>query len=281
MIKHCILAATALGAAVVTPALAGPALGAGMAVTLVPHRAIYEMSLAEAGSGGIEDITGRLVFEITGNDCEGYVMNTRFVLNTALNSNRTILNDFQSTTFEDPRNDAFRFISKDYVDSELSDEVNGTAGRVDGEIEVRLTAPEEKTILLDGEALFPVQHIEKLIGRARANEQVFQSQLYDGTDGGEKVYATTAIIGEPLAPDEFGSETTPADDDLTDAVRWPVVMSYFDETAENAEEGLPIYQMSFQLYENGVTRSLTLDYGEFKLKGRMSLFELLEVSACE
>lgn len=271
----------ALLAVLALPTVQPVASPAGGAVTLIPHRAIYEMQLADPGSGGIEDITGRLVFEITGNACEGYVMNTRFVLNTTLNADRTILNDFQSTTFEDPRNDAFRFISKDFVDNELSEEINGSAGRVDGDVEVKLKSPEEKTVRLDGDARFPVQHIEELIAVALKNEQVFQSQLFDGTDGGEKVYATTAIIGEALPPDEFGKETTPVDEVLTDAVRWPIVMSYFDETSENAEEGLPIYQMSFQLYENGVTRSLELDYGEFKLEGRMSLFELLEAAACE
>ncbi|MCB1492714.1 MAG: cell envelope integrity EipB family protein [Rhodobiaceae bacterium] len=249
-------------------------------VPLAPHRAVYDMKLADTDNGSVEDITGRLVFEITGNECEGYVMNTRFVLNTALES-RTILNDFQSSTWEDPKESAFRFISKDYVDNELSEETNGTAAKERNTVQVSFTVPEEKTVELKGDALFPVQHIQKLIRAARKGETVFQSPLYDGTDGGEKIYNTTAIIGAPFAADVFRGKSTPADGVVKTSERWPVVMSYFDDTSENADDGLPIYQMAFELYDNGITRSLTLDYGDFKLDGQMSQFEMLEPSKCE
>lgn len=255
--------------------------GDGNAVDLAPHRAVYEMRLAEPGNGGVQDINGRLVFEIAGNACEGYVMNTRFVLNTALSSDRVILNDFQSSTWEDPSENAFRFVSKDYVDNQLSEETNGTAARDNNRVQVSFTMPEEKTVELDGDALFPVQHIHKLIGAARADKRVFQSQLYDGTDGGEKIYSTTAIIGEQFAPDDFSDGGTPADGVMGEMARWPVVMSYFDDTAEDASEGLPIYQMAFEIYENGVTRTLVLDYGDFKLDGRLSMIDMYEPTPCE
>lgn len=269
---------------ILAAAVAGVAVGTVSAaegeIVLAPHRAVYEMKLAESSGGGVEDISGRLVFEISGSRCEGYVMNTRFVLNTALTSNRVILNDFQSSTWEDPGQNAFRFISKDYVDNKLSEETNGMAARADSQVEVSFTVPEEKTVQLSGDALFPVQHIQTLIRAAQDGERIFQAPLYDGTDGGEKIYATTAIIGEPSGPGALDDEETPADAIMAGEPRWPVVMSYFDESSENAEEGLPIYQMSFEIYENGVTRTLALDYGDFKLDGELSKIEMFEPTDC-
>jgi hypothetical protein len=52
--------------------------------------------------------------------------------------------------------------------------------------------------------------------------------------------------------------------------RWPVTISYFDSIKR---DGQPIYVLSLELYENGVSRALRLDYGDFVLSGE--LIELL------
>jgi hypothetical protein len=38
--------------------------------------------------------------------------------------------------------------------------------------------------------------------------------------------------------------------------------------------------LSFDLYENGISRALRLDYGDFILAGEMSSLELLSEPAC-
>ena len=58
-------------------------LGTPGSVKLAPHRAIYEMKLGDARSGsGVTDLSGRMVFEISGSACEGYTQNMRFVMET-------------------------------------------------------------------------------------------------------------------------------------------------------------------------------------------------------
>ena len=54
---------------------------------------------------------------------------------------------------------------------------------------------------------------------------------------------------------------------------WPVSIAYFDEKTRGDQE--PIYSQSFKLYENGVTRDLTLDYGDFVLAGKLTKLEVL------
>ena len=48
---------------------------------------------------------------------------------------------------------------------------------------------------------------------------------------------------------------------------WPVRLSYFT-TGEG--ERTPIYTLSFDLYENGVSGALKLDYGDFAILGDMT-----------
>lgn len=55
---------------------------------------------------------------------------------------------------------------------------------------------------------------------------------------------------------------------------WPVTIAYFNENA--AGDPTPVYNMSFKLYENGITRDLTMDYGDFVLSGSLVKLELLK-----
>ena len=46
-------------------------------------------------------------------------------------------------------------------------------------------------------------------------------------------------------------------------------------------DGPPIYALSFDLYSNGVSRALKLDYGDFILSGEMKELSFYSMSKCE
>ena len=48
-----------------------------------------------------------------------------------------------------------------------------------------------------------------------------------------------------------------------------------------AGERTPVYSIGFEMYENGISRSLSLDYGDFVVAGEMSQLELKEAKACQ
>ena len=82
-----------------------------------------------------------------------------------------------------------------------------------------------------------------------------------------------------------GKQETPVTDEadagnagqFARAAFWPVTISYFNENAKS--DTLPVYRMSFKLYENGITRDLTMDYGDFVLTGKLTKLELLDKKA--
>ena len=71
-----------------------------------------------------------------------------------------------------------------------------------------------------------------------------------------------------------------ADSPLRNGVRsWPVSVGYFDPTKPTKDdfgEEMPSYQMSFTLYENGVTNDLVMDYGDYALGGSLKTIEPLD-----
>jgi hypothetical protein len=101
-----------------------------------------------------------------------------------------------------------------------------------------------------------------------------QARVYDGSDTGAKIFATMSVIGKEATKPAEDAQTASA---LSGIRRWPVVISYFNEAATDAP---PEYTLSFDLYENGVSGSLKLDYGAFALNARLRKLEILPATTC-
>ncbi len=244
---------------------------------LTPHRAVYDISLARTEDGsGVSSADGKMVFEVTGNPCDGYKMRQRMVVNIGDEEGNVGLLDFRITTFESGAGDVYSFDSRTTVNREVVEAVEGEARRHGTSIEVSLKQPSEKKVMLDGTVLFPSQHLQAIIDAALAKRNFLAADIYEGAGTGEATDKAAAAIGQamPLA------ENVP----LRSGVQhWPVSVGYFDssKSGENgAGEELPTYQMSFTLYENGVTNDLVMDYGDYALAGSLKQIEPLAAGDC-
>ena len=71
---------------------------------------------------------------------------------------------------------------------------------------------------------------------------------------------------------------------LAKLTRWPVTISYFDEGEHRKQETgeqTPVYAITFELYENGISRALMLDYSDFSLTGELTGLELKKEKPCK
>jgi len=250
---------------------------------LAPHRAIYEMTLEEARSAsGITGIDGRMVFEFTGSACDGYSLNMRMVTQMTDSQGQTNLTDLRSSTWEQGDGEKFRFQSAQYLNDKLGDVTMGRAVRAapSEAVKVKLSQPSRGEIDLSGQIFFPTQHSIALIEKALEGKSLFQAKIYDGSEKGRKVYETTAFIGNTVKPgaDMTGLEAAAKGKNLDALPSWPVSIGYFEPTDGDLT---PSYQIDFRLYENGVSRELLIDYGDFSIHGRLTSLEYLKAKACE
>ncbi|RWG22740.1 MAG: DUF1849 family protein [Mesorhizobium sp.] len=247
------------------PALAVPALQA--------HRAVYDLTLNKASDrSGITGISGRMVYEFNGSPCEGYTVKFRFVTQIVTSEN-TRLTDQQTTTFEDAEGKTFSFVTKSFVDQNLDKEIKGMATREPKGLKVNIDKPEKNTLELAA-TQFPTQHLVELIGKAEKGENFYQTNLFDGSEDANKVMTTTVVVGKRADADKADPEA-PALAKLATDKYWPVDIAYFDDTDKSGEE-VPEYRISFKLHENGITRDLVMDYGDFSMTGKLvnlSLFD--------
>jgi hypothetical protein len=263
-----------------------PGLGSGWAapdgIVLAPHRAIYELALANSrGGSGVSSVVGRMAYDLTGSVCEGYTQSMRFVTRMTNQSGSTVVTDLRSSTWEDGAGKRFRFDSSQFRDDKASEATAGEAARGEAGVKVELTKPAKKSLSIAAGVQFPVQHTIGLLAAAKGARPAFRAELYDGSEKGEKVYDTVAAIGRPQGPGANRKLPAVKNAERLDALKaWPVSIAYF-ELGDGRQDGVPVYELSFLMFENGVSRKLYIDYGEFALQGELTQVTFHEPSKCE
>ncbi len=279
-----VLVACAMSAAVlVNPYQASQAQVAGGAVQFRPHRAVYDITFDHATPGsGVADMTGRMVYEMTGTSCGEYAQNMRFVTRMTNQEGVAQVNDLRTSSFEDLATHRLRFSSSQYENQKLAEASQGSAGPGNGSsfTEVKLTKPAKKTVKLPSDIYFPIQHSLALVEAARAGHSQFTANLYDGSDKGEKFYETSAVIGPRGEPGSVEVPTSVANGDKLNAIAsWPIAIGYF-EPGPSRLDALPTYELSFRFYENGVSSRLYIDYGDFAIRGELKELTFLKSGKC-
>ena len=252
---------------------------------LVPHIAIYDLKLTSSrGKRSLESVRGRIVYDFSGSACDGYALNFRQVTELDSGEGKVALSDLRTSTWEEGEGKSFRFASENYMDDQKISQVDGQADRAKSDVAVKLNKPESKNFDA-GVVVFPTEHMRLLIEAAHAGKSLLEVAVYDGSEQGEKIYQSLSVIGRRIEPDRKPEDAAADKDALAGLARWPVTISYFDKVATPSDdqpgEQIPIYAISFEMYENGISRALRLDYGDFVIDGKMSSLEVKPVKACK
>src|SRR6202048_182562 len=277
------LAITA-GVGLVSAVPGGPA-GAAASGAFLPHQALYELSLVRSrGSNSINSARGRILYNFSGSACEGYTSEFRQVSELDSGEGKVTLSDLRSTSWEDGAGKSYRFKIDTRMNDADSSPVDGIAERAGDHINVKLKQPASKAFTLDGAVVFPTEQIQRIIAAAREGKSVLELMVYDGSDNGEKVYNTLSVIGQPIPGDRTIAAPDPStsNDVMKSLTRWPVTVSYYDRDSKDKDgEQTPVYAMSFELFENGVSRALVLDYNDFVISGALGKFDVKDSKPCK
>jgi hypothetical protein len=280
------LAGIATLAGLATPACIGGAHStaaqgsdaAGERVFLAAHRAVYEITLdGKRPSKGIDGARGRLAFDFTGDACDGYAMSFRqvTVLETSEAGPRTV--DSRMTTLEEADRSGFRFKIDNDQTGVPREAVDGRAGKTSSDYAVKLTRPKPETFSIPSEVVFPSEHLKDIIRAARRGDTTFAVKVFDGSDEGKQVYDTLSVIGAPAKGGADRVEEPLKGELFTNMTRWPVKISYFKK---DSSDNTPAYSVSFELYDNGVSRAVKMDYNDFILDAKLTDLKLHPASAC-
>jgi EipB-like len=259
--------------------------GATASVSFLAHQAVYDLSLRKArGNAPISNARGRILYNFSGSSCEGYTTDFRQVSELESGENKTTLSDLRSTSWEDADGKSYRFKIETRTNDGTPTTVDGVAERNGGTITVKLKQPKQKTFTLDPTTVFPTEQVKRIIAAAKAGKSLLELIVYDGSDNGEKVYNTLTVIGQPIPGNRAPAtpDASSGSEALKSLTRWPVTVSYYDRGAKSETgEQTPAYAMSFELYENGVSRALVLDYNDFVIAGAMGKIDVKSTKPCK
>lgn len=245
------------------------------------HRAAYSLTLAAdaPGAGDAGQVptsaSGLIAYEFRGSSCEGYVSNFRQVTLLQRSEGDPIKTDSRSMTFEDGKGRTMRFQMDGATGDNKDPPISGAAERdAKGVVSVDLTRPKTEKAEIGDDLLFPTQHLMHIIGAAKAGQTSLHAKVFDGSDDGKKTFETLSVIGKEN--EKPGPEVAKSAE-LAKIRHWPVTVSYFDAAKKDVA---PEYTLSFELFENGISGNLKLDYGAFALRGELTSLELFPSKPC-
>ena len=247
---------------------ASPAVVAG----IVPHSAVYAMSLERANSGsGIADASGQMVFE-WGDACNGWTMEQRYNLTMRYTEQDDGEIVITFITWESKDGKRYRYNVRKLRDGDPTEELRGeaTIPSLDTAGEAKFTKPTPEVMPLPKGSMFPTAHTLLLIDAAKRAETFVSRIIFDG-GAQEGPFQVTAGIGKESAGDPK------AENPLLRDRWWPVRMAFFPADSQAAN---PDYELGMSLQANGIARDMRLDYGNFVLRATLTKLEALPKPAC-
>ena len=248
--------------------------GATDAADIMPHRALYSMSLGRAnGEGGVTGASGTMAYQ-WGETCDGWTIEQRYRLKMAYAESADVSISSNFVTWEAKDGLSYRFNQKETRDGGDEEEIKGSA-KLDGAGKggtVTFEKPADKSFDLPAGTVFPSFHTMMLIDKAKAGETFISKQIFDGATV-ENAVLVSAVIGPKVDPDPELAKKSP----LLNHPGWRVRLAFFpaDPKAEK-----PDYELGMLLLDNGISRGMVIDYGDYAIRATLDDIEALPKPGC-
>ena len=266
--------AAVLAVAVLAAAGGQAAASPAAAVDILPHRALYKVSLDKAASGSsIIDVQGRMGFEWR-DACDGWAVEQRYAMEFARADGDGSVIQSTYSTWESKAGDIYRFfVKRDRGGGE--ERIEGKAvmplplGSSPGK--VTFSAPEQQELTLPKDTLFPTEHTIRMIQAAASGKRFLRAPVFDG--------------GEPEAPSLISAVLGKGKSDALPTVKaeavqgtyYPSRLAWFGPDSEGSE---PDFEMSIDVLANGIARSILVYYSDFSVRMSLEEVEALPPPAC-
>lgn len=253
---------------------------------LASFEALYEVRLKETRAGAaIAGYSGLMALSWV-KECDGFRTNQSIVADLTTVDGMVVLSEYSASTWEDTAQTMFRFFQTTKTNGHLIQDVAGRAERPAWGKEgvISYSKPEERHERLGADVMFPSMYTAALMAEARKGSLLYRGALFDGADEDVR-FDAVASIGKrqrykPTEEDGPDGETSevPGQAVLSSHTYWPVQLSYF---GEDATEGLPQFQLSMRMFDNGVGTDMVLDYETFVLHAKLEELKVLDEPVCD
>ena len=252
-------------------------------VRLQPHLAIYDLVLKRSTDRlGLSGVNGRLAIEVSGSECKNWTVNFRMVSQFQNEDESQRLLDTRSLTEEAYDGKSLDVEQQNYVDGAIDSESKIIAAKKpDGSVHGTILKPQEEEFQLAAGTVFPVGHLQKLIETAERGGKRDKSIVFDGTEGTKTYTAITFLGGERDKGNQRTALKAAAGAELKKVKAWPATISYYDLAKGENNDGTPSFEILVEMFENGVSGDMVIDYGDYALNAKLAELKLKPYGVCK
>ncbi|MDD3288915.1 MAG: cell envelope integrity EipB family protein [Alphaproteobacteria bacterium] len=246
-------------------------------ITVIPHRAIYNMSLASVKNGSnITGVSGKMMFEWS-DTCDGWAVQQHLKLRFTYAQGDGSDIGSSIVTWESKDGKMYNFNVRRTTDGKETENYRGKSSLGETGGSGKYAIPKSKEVKFGPNALFPSAHTVLILSKALDGEKFFMRPVFDGSDE-DGIADVSAFIGSRLN-DISSTEMNPKlrDNALLSQPGWPVRLAFFKLKTETGE---PDYEMNLTLLANGVAKFMQIDYGDFSISGVLEEIEKLPAPGC-
>ncbi len=240
-------------------------------IDLLPHVARYSLSRNYASAdSGIAAVKGMMEVRLE-ISCDGYRIEQYLGFRVLGDDESQFEHLAYLSSFEDAASGEFYFEARTFENRQLTEEFAGKATlNESGSGKARYTRPETTTQALPKGTVFPIKHLELIIEAARNSEKGVRHTVFDGSTK-ENPYEISTFIGTAGQGDGKNIAA------LSGATFWPIRLAYFKIGAVKLA---PEFEMSADVFENGVIGNMIYDYGNFAIDVTLEEVEALKKPEC-
>jgi hypothetical protein len=255
-------------------AVAGAGAWPVAAAEISPHRALYTMSLASARTdSGVAAAQGKMAYQ-WGETCDGWTIEQHYKLTMgyAESADVEIVSNF--VTWESKDGLHYRYNQRETRNGKDDEEIRGVAALegIGKPGVANFEKPKPQVMNLPAGTIFPSAHTILLIDQAKGGTSFLTRQVFDGATV-ENAVLVSAVIGPRVEPDTEVAKKSP----LLQHPGWRMRLAFFP--ADQKQEQ-PDYELGMLLLDNGVSRDMLIDYGDYAIRATLDTIEPLPKPNC-
>lgn len=259
-------------------AIIGVGLAAGLSMSpaaadLVPHRAIYSLSLGKADSAGRFVGVGGAVESTVERTCDAWITAEHVEMRVETQIGGALQQELKFTGWESLDGRKYRFVARSRTNTEQKDFKGSAQSNPDRPGEAVFTQPKKFTIELPPDTHFYFGLTKWLIERAKTGAKRADTIVFDGTDETGPQRAIAFII--PLG--KGGTKTDQGLGPLVQRPGWTMRIAFFPIGGTGAT---PDYELEAVVLDNGVTPRMELVFAGFTAIQKLEKIEALEMPRC-
>ena len=247
--------------------------GDARAAELVPHRAIYSLTLGETSAPGRFIGVGGAVKTALEKTCDAWITAERINMQVTTQEGAQVSQDLMYTGWESPDGRRYRFAAYSNTNGEKKKFKGAARSDPKAAGEAVYSQPKKIIMKLPPGTRFYLGLTSWLIDQAKAGLSRAETIIFDGTDEEGPQRAIVFIV--PLKKPAGGAENKLGP--LLDRPGWTMRIAFYPLDGRAAE---PDYEVQAVVLDNGVTPKLDLVFTTFTAVQTLEKIEALKQPQC-